>query len=614
MNNANWIAHDQSPYSLPDGQPGVGASARVRVRIPSSLRPAQVRLAQLVGGEPLWTEMRALPDVEELQAGFSWLEGRLVNLTPVTRYMFSIYDEHDGVHLTTRGARRFTGPYRDWFQLLAEPHAPSWLPGRVFYQVFVDRFRNGDPTNDPQDGEWTYNGRPVIRRAWDELPTGPGNIFEHFGGDLDGITSSLDYLSELGVNALYLTPIFDSPSNHRYDTRDYLRVDPHLGGEPALRRLLDAAHARGFKVILDGVFNHTGNEEQHFLRAVQGIEPERSMFTFRADGMYEAYIGVKTLPKIDYSAPESLEAFIDGPGAPVREWLRFGADGWRLDVSQMMGVHGGDGGNLAIHRRLKAAARAENNQAYIFGERSYDAEDALRVSADGRDGEDGVMNYHGFYHPVLEWLAGRRLWGQEIKATAESAWEVMFETWRVLAPDKRLGQYNLVGSHDVPRLITTVKGDVRLALTALTALMAFPGTPGVYYGDEIGLGGDGDPHNRAPFPWDETRWNGGLRAGVKALISARRGCPALQTGSLVKLHASEHTMAFGRGSVGLDGQVDAAIAVLTSAPWDELTLNLNSLGLLEARFEDALSGESFQASGGQLRLAVSQPRLLTLKH
>ncbi|HWG85599.1 MAG TPA: alpha-amylase family glycosyl hydrolase [Deinococcales bacterium] len=605
MHWTRQLIHNETPYFTSPAEAAVGESARIRLRAPAAAPVRQALLVSLVHGEPRYIPMTALPERGPWR---DW-EAMLPLHGPVVRYAFVLVTPADTVHVTTRGARHYRGAFRDWFQYLAGHHAPAWLPDRVFYQVFVDRFRNGDPSNDVRDGEYLYEGKPVRRRPWSEAPDKYGDVIDHYGGDLDGIADALPYLEGLGANGLYLTPVFDSPSNHRYDTRDYHRVDPHLGGERALRRLLDEAHARGVKVVLDGVFNHTGSEHAGF-RAAQQAGLERELFTFDEGGSYRAFFDVPTLPKIDYSSERAFEAFIDGPSSPVREWLRFGADGWRLDVAHMIGAAGGDRQNLEVHRRLKRAAREEDPEAYVFGERSYDSEAALQPGDDGVVGEDGVMNYHGFCHPVVEWLSGQRVWGSRVRVPAAEVAEVMHEAYRVLPPAMRAGQYNLIGSHDIPRALWRMREDKSLLRAAFTLLLAYPGVPGLYYGDEIGLSGAGIPFNRAPFPWDESRWDGDLLAFVTALTRARRDSLELQRGALAWLHAAGDAIAFARPLTGEDGETTAAVCAVSKRGSGAINLDLRPAGVLSGRWRDATSGEEFTAAGGQLALDLSSPRLL----
>lgn len=603
------LFHDHTPYFRSPGAAEVGDTLRLRLRAPAGAPVREAWLTVVEHGEPRAHCMSAL----STEGPWQDYEVGLRLHAPTVRYCFTLVTPRDTVQLTTLGARRYAAAHRDWFQFVAGPANPDWLEDRVFYQVFVDRFRNGDPTNDVRDGEYEYMGRPITRRDWHEPPSRSGDVHEHYGGDLDGVRAALPYLADLGVNGLYLTPIFASPSNHRYDTSDYQAVDPHLGGEPALRRLLDAARAQDVRVILDGVFNHSGNQLPAFQRALEG-GPERELFSFGPDGTYEAFFGVKTLPKIDYSTEAAFGAFLEDEGSPVRRWTRAGIDGWRLDVAHMMGANGTDASNLEVLRRLRAAVRLENPDAWVFGERFYDAETALQGPdpAAGRasGGEDGVMNYQGFAIPVMDWFSGARIWNTPVRLPTPELAEVMLDTWRVLPAQRAAAQYNLLGSHDIPRALHRLGGNTGRLRQALALLLAFPGVPGLYYGDEIAMSGTGIPHNRGPFPWDESAWDHELLADVRALVRARRDTRALRSGSLVILHARGDALAIARPYTGEDGRTEAAVCAVSRTGRGTVELDLARAGILEGVWQDALSGQTVRSDGRRLRLDLERPRLL----
>lgn len=603
------LIHDHTPYFRSPNALEVGDELRLRLRAPTDAPIREARLTVLEHGEPCGQGMR------ELEPRGPWrdFEATVRLHAPTVRYCFVLLTGRDTVQLTTRGARRYAAAHRDWFQVVAGPPNPAWLEDRVFYQVFVDRFRNGDAGNDVREGEYAYAGRPVRRREWHELPTRAGDVHEHYGGDLDGVREALPYLAELGVNGLYLTPVFASPSNHRYDTSDYLAVDPHLGGEPALRRLLDAARERGVRVVLDGVFNHSGNQLPQFQRALAG-GPERQLFSFGPDGAYEAFFGVRTLPKIDYASEAALEAFLEGEASPLRYWTRYGIDGWRLDVAHMIGAGGTDARNLEVLRRLRAAVRHENPHAWVFGERFYDAETALqgpdRAAGRAGGGEDGVMNYQGFALPVMDWFSGRRIWDTPVRLPTPELAEVMLDTWRVLPAQRAAAQYNLLGSHDIPRALHRLGGNAGLLRQALALLFAFPGVPGLYYGDEIGMSGSGIPFNRGPFPWDESAWDLELLADVRALVRARRDTRALRSGSLVVLHARGNALAIARPYTTEDGRTEAAVCAVSRSGTGQVDLDLAPAGIQQGVWQDALTGNTVRSGGGRLRLDLSRPKVL----
>jgi alpha-glucosidase len=508
------------------------------------------------------------------------------------RYCFYLTTEK--AYLTAGGLHGAMPRYDKFFHLLAQPTVPDWAVGAVFYQIFPDRFRNGNPANDPQNGEWEYMGRPIVKKAWDEPVdyrphAGP---LQHYGGDLEGIIEKLDYLQALGIEALYLNPILPSRSNHRYDGLDYLNVDSHLGGSQAFDALVEEMHRRGMKLILDGVFNHIGNTHPDFQKALQDpTSPEAGQFTFYADGSYAAFFGVKTLPKLDYANPLTVERWIDGYHAPVRHWIRKGADGWRLDVAHQMGEGGTDRSNGEILRMIKHNSMEENPEAFVFGELFFDTLPTLRAHT-----IDGSMHYAGFANPLMEWLSGKNVYGWSVEVSTEQLWETLWDHYTALPLQLRQTMYTLISSHDIPRALWRLRGDVEQFKLALGILLTFPGAPGLYYGDEIGLNQtnpyndwNGDPMCRGTFPWDEQNWNKDVFDWTRKLIHFKRTIPALRRGGLQPLKVSKKLLAFKRIYAGEEVWVYAALEPvqitlpralnLLTGEWLEGTARLAGLGI-----------------------------------
>ncbi|MER3443412.1 MAG: alpha-glycosidase [Meiothermus sp.] len=492
------------------------------------------------------------------------VEGGLEITLPVynspLRYCF--YLTREKRYVTSGGLHGAMPRYDRFFYLLAQPSVPEWAVGAVFYQIFPDRFKNGDPANDAKTADWVYEGRPVVKKGWDEPVEPKFGAHQHYGGDLEGIRQELDYLQDLGVEALYLTPILPSPSSHRYDALDYHNVDPRLGGNEAFDRLVQELHARGMKLVLDGVFNHIGSGHPDFQKALKDpTSPEAGQFTFHADGTYAAFFGVKTLPKLDYANPLTVERWIDGYHAPVRHWIRKGADGWRLDVAHQIGEGGTDRGNAELLRLIHRNSREENPEAFVFGELFFDATEKLRQHT-----LDGSMHYAGFANPVMEWLSGMNVYGWPVHVSTLEVWQTLWDHYAALPLQTRQAMYTLLSSHDIPRALWRLRNDVRKFKLALGLLLTFPGAPGIYYGDEVGLGQandcddfNGDPMCRGTFPWDKRKWNEEVRGWVKQLIRLRKSVPALRRGGLLPLEVSENLLSFRRVYAGEEVWVYAAL-------------------------------------------------------
>lgn len=413
----------------------------------------------------------------------------------------------------------------------------SWYQGAFFYQIFPDRFFRSGPPGQPAPAG------PL--EPWEAPPTLRG--FK--GGTLYGVAEKLPYLLDLGVEAIYLNPIFLSTANHRYHTVDYFQVDPILGGNAALRHLLEVAHAHGVRVILDGVFNHTGRgffAFQHLLE--NGPEsPYRDWYHVKGFPLnaytphpnYEAWWGNPELPKLKVETPEVRTYLL----RVAEHWIRFGADGWRLDVPNEIR-------DLEFWRAFRRRVKGINPEAYLVGEIWEEADLWLKG-----DLFDATMNYPlaravlGFVGgEALDWeLAAHSGLGRIEPLQALSFSRRLEDLFRRYPWEAVTAQMNLLTSHDTPRLLTLLRGDVARARLALALLFLLPGNPTVYYGEEIGMEGGPDPENRAGMVWDEARWKGGIRETVRRMAALRKAHPLLKTAPYARVYAQDGHLAFARG-------------------------------------------------------------------
>jgi cyclomaltodextrinase / maltogenic alpha-amylase / neopullulanase len=414
---------------------------------------------------------------------------------------------------------------------------PDWVKNAVFYQIFPDRFARSQT---PQAGLWQSSQL----QPWDSKPTYEG----YKGGDLWGIIDRLEYLQELGINALYLTPVFQSPSNHRYHTHDYYQVDPMLGGNVALDALIEAVHRYNMKIVLDGVFNHASRGFFFFNDILENGPHSPWLDWFKIEKWpLSAYDGAKPANYTSWVGNRALPQF-NHDNAQVREyimqvaeyWLKQGIDGWRLDVPNEVTTSG-------FWQEFRDRVKAVNPEAYIVGEIWDDASPWL----DGTQ-FDGVMNYR-FAEPTIAFVSGDRFipeyaqyhyrpypaidgreYGKRISQLLDRHdWEI------------QQTQLNLLDSHDTARLLSSVGGDRDTVHLATTLLLTFPGAPCVYYGDEIGLPGDKDPDCRRGFP-PSAKWDLDTLKHHQKLIALRHQYPALRMGSYKILYAQDSIYCFAR--------------------------------------------------------------------
>jgi len=421
---------------------------------------------------------------------------------------------------------------------------PEWAKDAVFYQVFPDRFARSDRVP-----------KPTNLLSWDSPPSQEG----YHGGDLLGIVEHMDHLVDLGVNAIYLNPIFQSACNHRYHTHDYEKVDPMLGGNSALRELVDAAHSRGIRIMLDGVFNHASRGFFQFNDILENGPHSPWLSWFHIQGWplapyegkrranYVSWFDNRALPKFNTDNPDVRE-FLMG----IAEfWIReYDVDGWRLDVPAEITAPG-------FWEEFRSRVRAIKPDAYLVGEIWREAPEWL-----GGDRFDATMNYV-FAAAVIAFTAGDRVSRSLVEDRSYDAYPGIDAAQFGQRIEGLLAQYdwettqcqfNLLDSHDAPRVLSIARGDKATLRLATLFQMTFPGTPSIYYGDEVALRGTkryDRPHRdqdaRWPFPWhDSSRWDREMLQYFREVIALRHAHPALRRGEFVQRYADSRHYAFVR--------------------------------------------------------------------
>ena len=473
-----------------------------------------------------------------------------------------------------------------------ERKLPEWYRTAIFYQIYPDRFAKGEEetpsaraARETAFREGHPNGLPrVLVDDWDKIPeykrseTGAVTEWEFYGGTLDGIREKLPYLKSLGVTALYLNPIFEAESNHRYDTGDYLRVDPLLGGDEAFARLLKAAAEEGVSIMLDGVFNHTGCDSIYFDRfgnyggnGAYGNEasPYRNWFTFDdSPAGYDCWWGIPDLPAVNEMEPSYRRFIYEAQDSVVRRYLNQGVKAWRLDVADELPDEFIEG--------LKTAALEADPEAIVIGEVWEDASNKISYGKLRRyllgSELDAAMHYP-LRAGVHDFLLGR--------IDAYGLAETVYALWENYPPTAIYGAFNLMGSHDRARMMT-IMGDTpdadalseaerrayrlsdgqralakaRIRLMTLIQ-MTMPGVPCIYYGDEAGLEGYSDPFNRGTFPWG--REDAETEEICREMIRLRKSDPVFLDGGFEPFAVNPDVFGFRRTRV--DGKGAATVLV-----------------------------------------------------
>jgi cyclomaltodextrinase / maltogenic alpha-amylase / neopullulanase len=404
-------------------------------------------------------------------------------------------------------------------------HTPDWVKNTIFYQIFPDRFAKSDSLE-----------KPTHIEPWDA----PMTRFGFKGGDLLGVYEKLDYLQDLGINAIYFNPIFMSAANHRYHTFDYYNVDPILGGNRVFFNLLEEAHKRDIHIVLDGVFNHASRGFFQFNHILENGEKSPYLDWFHVYGFpmnayqgkpnYSCWWNLPGLPQFNTDNPQVRQFLFE----VAKHWIERGVDGWRLDVPFEIE-------DESFWRQFRTATKLPNADAYLVGEIPSEAQDWLQG-----DMFDGVMNYQFTAACVGFFGAGSRdeamisgMMGLPDVPSLDAA-GFAHRTKQLLEIYPRqnaLAQLNLMDSHDMPRFLSMVSGNKHAFRLATLFQMTYPGAPCIYYGNEIGMMGGREPENRAPFPWDESRWDHDLRNSFKTYTRIRQNHQVLRTGEYVPVYA-----------------------------------------------------------------------------
>ncbi|MGQ9004056.1 maltogenic alpha-amylase [Bacillus subtilis] len=415
------------------------------------------------------------------------------------QYAFVVTDDHEDIFFGSSGVCPYnektleTIHYYFKFPFVHEAdtfQAPEWVKSTVWYQIFPERFANGREDLSPKNA----------------LPWGSKDpdVNDFFGGDLQGIVDKLDYLEDLGVNGIYLTPIFSAPSNHKYDTLDYFSIDPHFGDPEIFRTLVIQLHQRGMRIMLDAVFNHIGSASPQWQDVVKNGARSRYKDWFHIHSFpvigdnYDRFAFTADMPKLNTANPEVQKYLLD----IALYWIReFDIDGWRLDVANEV--------DHVFWKTFRQAVSTEKPDVYILGEIWHSAEPWLRG-----DEFHAAMNYP-FTEPMIEYFADRTI------PASRMAYRVNAHLMNGMKQANEV-MFNLLDSHDTKRLLTRCRNDEKKARALLAFMFAQTGSPCIYYGTEIGLDGENDPLCRKCMVWEKEKQNQDMLQFMKRLIALRK--------------------------------------------------------------------------------------------
>lgn len=628
---------------------------------------------------------RILMDYEKTEGDFDYYRIEITMGQEILHYYFEVRVGKIHCFYNKMGVSKDLQEYYA-FSLAPGFKTPQWAKGAVMYQILVDRFCNGDPTNTVEDREYFYIGDTTVQvKDWNQYPAVNMEIREFYGGDLQGVMDKLDYLQDLGVDVIYFNPIFVSPSNHKYDIQDYDYVDPHYGkivndggsvlplgcrdnsqaskyirrvtdkanleaSNQLLIKLIEEAHSRGMKVILDGVFNHCGSfnkwlDRERIYERQEGYEkgayvaadsPYRSFFKFNNEHewpynpFYDGWWGHDTLPKLHYENSPKLHDYIMDI---ARKWVSppFNADGWRLDVAADLGFSSEY--NHKFWKEFRQVVKEANPDAIILAEHYGDAGPWLRG-----DEWDTVMNYDAFMEPLTWFFTGMEKHSDGFRGDLLGNHESFIGAMNhhmsnFLAPSLQTAM-NELSNHDHSRFLTRTNHkvgrvnalgsqaaaegvDKSVMREAIVMQMTWPGAPTLYYGDEAGVVGFTDPDNRRTYPWGHEDQE--LIAFYRRMIQIHKEYPVLTHGSLKFLECQWNSISYARFSekeqiVVAFNNGDAPVELSLSV-WQAGVMNNRSLTRIMLTDSEGFTQEEeeYMCRNGKIRLTLSAKAAVVLR-
>lgn len=559
----NTVFTDGSRYFVSNPLPKKGETISLWIRIGEWSPVKQIILRTKLNGVEVLLPM----EWDYSREGLAYFKTSVTLWEDVFHYHFYLITEDSVYYYTQNGFTQSVPDETYDFRILTDYQQPEWVKHAVFYQIFPDRFCSGDEKLKVKDGEYQVDGYPAIQvKDWRLPPSGywDSHCLDFYGGDLEGIIRKIPYLKKLGVNALYINPIFRAPSVHRYDCIDYFTVDPHLGGNSALARLSYALHLNDMKLVLDISINHTGsshvwfNKDAQFFPAEKGayLNPdakEREYYFFEEDNTYRAWDNVETLPALNYTSQSLREILYQGEDSVIKKWLKppYEIDGWRFDVADIMARNN----ELQLHHevwpQIRRSIKETNKDAYLLAEDWCDCAEFLT----GREW-DSPMNYFGCARPVRE-FAGEQdalllrhdyFKGIKSRQSAEIFAERICAHFNKLPTMIAQNQFNLLDSHDISRLHNNPEISRGAWKNAVLLQFALPGCVSIYYGDEAGIDGRIQDVEgcRYPMPWDKDFQKDEPYRLYYHLIQLRKKSLAFTEGSFKILYASGKQFACAR--------------------------------------------------------------------
>ena len=515
------------------------------------------------------------------------------------------------------------------FKIITDNDYSSWSPEAIFYQIFPDRFnRVGNNELDDRKVIFILQDKRVIEGKrvlsnWDDpiikntrISDGEFTI-QYYGGNFNGIKEKVDYLKELGITAIYFNPINKGRSNHRFDVEDYLTPDPLLGTEKELESMIKTLHDNGIKVIFDGVLNHTGVFHKWFDHLGE-TEPKGAFASKTSQYIdyyyfnehpykYESWFNYGTLPQLNLANKQLIGRLLTDKDSAIKKWLKkpFAIDGWRLDTASILGKFPLNKVNEEFNKTIHKSIKDENKDAYIVGETFYDPKELVDYNK-----YEATMNYRGFMLPLVKWLTKitnlltipREDGHLKLKFSAKEMSKQLDDIRNSLDFQNQIRMYNLLDSHDVVRFWTQINKNFNKLKVALSILFTYIGIPAIYYGDEVGIEGEGDPDCRRPMIWDEKKQNKKIFKLYKDLITFRKSNKVLVYGSYINIFVSKKMFAYARF---MDNKI-IITAVSNSKKIKCMSMLLTPLGIKNGTFVNIYDGKEYKVDNYVLKIELKK--------
>lgn len=612
----NSFYHDSTKHFVSNPFPQKGDEIEIKCRFLKNDVIKDVFIRYRKFGEEVIQQMEFAYE----KNGFTYFKTNVKVREDIFSYIFILTTIDEVYYFNQRGVFDFRLDNSNNFKILADYNAPSWMAKTVFYQIMPDRFRNGNDAITIKSEDYEYQGNRPMRMNWDEKPYEwpiTRNL-DFYGGDLYGVIESLDYLQDLGVNAIYFNPIFKAPTMHKYDALDYFEIDPSLGGDEAFIKLSEEMHKRDMKVILDISINHTSSSAKWFnkdgefydksIGAYNNPDSEyREFYFIEDDGSYYKWNGVDTMPALNYGSQKLRDIIYRDENSVIKKYLKapYNIDGWRFDVADVMARNDKLNVYYEVWEEINEAIKSVNKDALILSEEWQDAPEMYNGKR-----WDSTMNYFGSNLPIREFAGEvdvftRRNEKLSLLKPYFSAEKLKNRIMQIMVNQPSMINYqmfNLIDSHDIPRLNNNPEISYEKYVGAITTLFGLPGAVNMYYGDEVYLDGHINSIEgcRYPMNWNEDLNERELETYnlYKKLIFLKTNKEAFQFGGFRVLYAKGDVFAFTRFT-----EDEAYIIVWSkSKNIENIKIDLAEIGLFE----------NYELEMGQANIEINEEKILSL--